>query len=399
MPQDKTKPVRGLVLAGGGAKGSYQVGAYQALQELGWQPDIITGASVGSLNGVMLTMGKVQELKELWLSLNLKSVVQMPENDDPGAKLDFLQDTLRSGGMDVEPLGETIQKYLDEDAIRNAPIRFGLMVTELDGMKSIPCPVENIPQGKILDYLLASSACFPALRPREIDGVKYIDGGWRDNMPCDLAAAMGATELVAINVDGVGITKPNTTGLPTTVIRSHWNLGPTLEFNAESAAHNMALGYLDALRTFGRMGGTAYGILPAEDDFLKKFSVNYQAVLAAVRGRAPQLALTENMARQKMKYPAPYTADLLAPTRAALAPLELAAEVLGVDATVPYTPKMLGLTILGSFDKDPADKYPALLQGEEAKGMGGVTERAMAAAVPEDFITAVVCKALGEMTI
>ena len=38
--------VRGLVLAGGGAKGSYQVGVYQALMELGWLPDVITGASV-----------------------------------------------------------------------------------------------------------------------------------------------------------------------------------------------------------------------------------------------------------------------------------------------------------------------------------------------------------------
>ncbi len=42
----------------------------------------------------------------------------------------------------------------------------------------------------------ASSACFPALRPREIDGVKYIDGGWRDNMPLDLVAKMGAAELL-----------------------------------------------------------------------------------------------------------------------------------------------------------------------------------------------------------
>ena len=44
------EPVRALVLAGGGAKGSYQIGVWRALQELGWQPAIITGASVGTLN-------------------------------------------------------------------------------------------------------------------------------------------------------------------------------------------------------------------------------------------------------------------------------------------------------------------------------------------------------------
>ena len=42
-----------LVLAGGGAKGSYQIGVWRALQELDWTPDIITGASVGTLNGCL----------------------------------------------------------------------------------------------------------------------------------------------------------------------------------------------------------------------------------------------------------------------------------------------------------------------------------------------------------
>ena len=49
MVQNNT-PVRALVLAGGGARGSYQVGVWRALTELGWRPRIITGTSVGSLN-------------------------------------------------------------------------------------------------------------------------------------------------------------------------------------------------------------------------------------------------------------------------------------------------------------------------------------------------------------
>ena len=49
-------PVRALVLAGGGARGSYQVGVWRALTELGWRPGIITGTSVGSLNGAMFAL-------------------------------------------------------------------------------------------------------------------------------------------------------------------------------------------------------------------------------------------------------------------------------------------------------------------------------------------------------
>lgn len=41
----------GLVLTGGGAKGAYQVGALQYIAELGLEPQIIAGTSIGALNG------------------------------------------------------------------------------------------------------------------------------------------------------------------------------------------------------------------------------------------------------------------------------------------------------------------------------------------------------------
>ena len=256
----KPGPQRALVLAGGGAKGSYQVGVWQALQELGWTPDIITGASVGALNGCLFTMGKSKEAEDLWRGLEIHDVLEVPDSLKPEELNNFFLDVVRSGGLNVEPLAETIDRLIDEDAVRRSPIRFGLVMTELGTMRRVQCPVEKIPEGQMKDYLLGSSACFPALRPREIDGVKYIDGGWRDNMPLDLAAKMGAAELLGVDVDGIGIVKPNTTGLPTRIIRSHWNLGPTLDFAPERAARNIALGYFDTMRLFDRMGGTAYGI-------------------------------------------------------------------------------------------------------------------------------------------
>ena len=51
-------------------------------------------------------------------------------------------------------------------------------------------PLDEIPAGKVKDYLMASAACFPALRAREIDGVKFLDGGYSDNMPTGLAKRM-----------------------------------------------------------------------------------------------------------------------------------------------------------------------------------------------------------------
>ena len=240
---------RALVLAGGGAKGSYQIGVWRALQALDWTPDIITGASVGTLNGCLFTMGKIQEAEDLWRGLEIHDVLEIPETLKPDELRPFFLDIIRSGGLNVEPLTETIDRLIDEDAVRTSSIHFGLVMTELGSLRSVQCPIEDIPLGQLKDYMLASSACFPALRPREIDGVKYIDGGWRDNMPLDLAAKMGAAELLGVDVDGIGIVKPNTTGLPTRIVRSHWNLGPTLDFAPARAARNIALGYFCLLYT------------------------------------------------------------------------------------------------------------------------------------------------------
>ena len=109
---EKHDTVRGLVLAGGGAKGSYQVGVYQALMELGWLPDVITGASVGSLNAALFVMGKVNEAADLWRSLDNHGVLELPEGKTPEELRDFLLETLRGGGLNTEPLGQTIDQYM-----------------------------------------------------------------------------------------------------------------------------------------------------------------------------------------------------------------------------------------------------------------------------------------------
>ena len=104
--------VKGLVLAGGGARGSYQVGAYQALQEIGWRPDVITGTSVGCLNGALFVTGKVAQAAELWKSLDIHGVLEVPQGKSPEELGDFFLDVVRGGGLDLEPLGETIDRFI-----------------------------------------------------------------------------------------------------------------------------------------------------------------------------------------------------------------------------------------------------------------------------------------------
>lgn len=379
MAQNDT-PRKALVLAGGGARGSYQVGVWRALTELGWNPQIITGTSVGSLNGAMFALDLYETARDMWTSIRSQDVMELPEETRNLTELhQFLRDVVRAGGMDVTPLEEIVERVLDEDALRASPIRFGLVTVEKRGLKPRELPLEEIPKGKVKDYLLASAACFPALRAKQIDGVQFLDGGYRDNMPTGLAQKMGAEELVCVDLEGVGITLPNRTGLPTTMVRSYWELGDILHFDPDTARRNIELGYYDTLRAFGRLRGCAYAVAKNEQTAqdAAAFRQRFDAVQKAV----------------KAKYPVTLTADLalkLANMQdAELAPLEAAAEDVGVDPTLYYTVETLAKAFLETCDRTRIEGFEPLFEGS-----GNAAQAAWAALLPNTFLQALVFRTL-----
>lgn len=379
MAQNDT-PRKALVLAGGGARGSYQVGVWRALTELGWNPQIITGTSVGSLNGAMFALDLYETARDMWTSIRSQDVMELPEETRNLTELhQFLRDVVRAGGMDVTPLEEIVERVLDEDALRASPIRFGLVTVEKRGLKPRELPLEEIPKGKVKDYLLASAACFPALRAKQIDGVQFLDGGYRDNMPTGLAQKMGAEELVCVDLEGVGITLPNRTGLPTTMVRSYWELGDILHFDPDTARRNIELGYYDTLRAFGRLRGCAYAVAKNEQTAqdAAAFRQRFDAVQKAV----------------KAKYPVTLTADLalkLANMQdAELAPLEAAAEDVGVDPIRYYTVETLAKAFLETCDRTRIEGFEPLFEGS-----GNAAQAAWAALLPNTFLQALVFRTL-----
>ena len=377
---ERSAPCKALVLAGGGARGSYQVGVWRALMELDWHPQIITGTSVGSLNGAMFVLDQYETARDMWLAIRSKDVMELPEEDaDLSALHQFLRSVVKAGGMDVTPLEEIVERVLDEDALRAAPIRFGLVTVEQRGLKPRELTLDEIPAGKVKDYLMASAACFPALRAREIDGVKFLDGGYSDNMPTGLAKRMGADELVCVDLEGVGITRPNLTGLPTVMVRSYWELGDILHFDPDTAKRNIELGYYDTLRAFGRLRGCAYAIAKsgASDADAAAFRKRFDAVQKAV----------------KAKYPVTLTADLalrLANMKdAETAPLEAAAEDVGVDPAHYYTVEQLGRAFLEQCDRSRIESFAPLFDGS-----GNAAQAAWAALLPNTFLQALVYRTL-----
>ena len=65
---------RAVVFSGGGAKGGYQIGAWKALREIGFAPDIVTGTSVGALNGALMALGKYEDARSIWENMSMNRV-------------------------------------------------------------------------------------------------------------------------------------------------------------------------------------------------------------------------------------------------------------------------------------------------------------------------------------
>ncbi|SHH89053.1 patatin-like phospholipase family protein [Sporanaerobacter acetigenes] len=261
----------GVVFSGGGAKGSYQIGVWKALQELGIPIAAITGTSIGALNGAMLVQGDYDLVQLAWTNFSVEQVIDNTDEDEWENQKIYnkhftpfliLKNIITSERMEMTPLIEALKLYVDEDRIRNSTIDFGLVTFSVTDLKPLEIFKDNIPRGQFVDYLVAS-ACFPAFKPIKIDNKKYIDGGFHDNVPIALMNKKGIKNLIVVDISGKGIPKSKPSEDSNTIyIKSSHDLGKTLEINPEKAEQNIELGYLDTMKTFNIVKGKKYYLVP-----------------------------------------------------------------------------------------------------------------------------------------
>lgn len=257
-----------LVLGGGGAKGAYEIGAIAALEELGVRALSVYGTSVGALNAAMYAQGNMAAAEELWGSIRLSDVISEEslaladdaENafDHPEKLLEFVTRYAQRKGVDVTPLVRVIARYVDEDAVRRSGVRLGLVTTRFPSMAMVEKRLEDMEPGSLHDWLLASASCFPVFPMAAIGEERYIDGGFCDNTPVEMAVRGGARHIIAIDIGkhrshAQYDRRPNIT-----YIRTSQPLGGLLTFDPELSARNRILGYNDTMKAFGRLRGTRY---------------------------------------------------------------------------------------------------------------------------------------------
>lgn len=265
-PYFKKPKRRALVLSGGGSRGAYQIGVWKALTELGWTFDMVIGVSVGALNGSMVVQDEQLLAENLWRDLETDHVFDVTSD---AQTTDFALEFLKQGGAGTHGLKKFVDTYIDDQKIRDARMDLGVLVVEFPSLKPYYLWKEDIPKGRIGDFVMASSSAFPALQVYEIDGKKFVDGGFENNLPIHMAVDRGATDIVAVYLDAIGKFNKekelaSAENVNLTFIQTKWDLGNFLLFDRKNTARIIRLGYLETMKAFGVFDGNFYSFVKGE---------------------------------------------------------------------------------------------------------------------------------------
>ena len=258
---------RALVLCGGGSRGAYEIGVWQALMELGIRLDGVYGTSIGALNAALVARGDLPAAQNLWRNISIQSVVTVEDPEDFAIErmvsnkrdvIPFLVENAKNLRMDITPLEEMVRRECDEARIRAGGMDFGVMTFRVPQMQGFPVYLRDVKPGRLGDWVIASASCFPIFPSRNIDGQRYIDGGYCDNLPVDMALADGADEVVAVELHPY-MTHPEYGRMPwLKLIRPRHSLGGFLDFAPWLMDRNLRMGYQDGMKAYGRFDGWRY---------------------------------------------------------------------------------------------------------------------------------------------
>lgn len=199
---------RALVLSGGGAKGSFQIGVMEELiLNRGLDFEILCGVSVGALNASFLAQApfdpihsdvSLQNLKKAFITLRRLWLEEIEGNESvylkrPGADagIVFGADSI----YDPEPLKKLLKKYLNPRSLEKSKRVLKIQYVSLESGK---LKTANNKSPKIVDYVLASGTMPYYFPPVKIRKEHLVDGGIRDITPLGQAFQAGAEAIYVI---------------------------------------------------------------------------------------------------------------------------------------------------------------------------------------------------------
>jgi len=180
------KPVIGLALGGGAARGFAHIGVIKALEANGIKPDLVVGTSAGSVIAALYASGyRGTELNRLALTLDEASITDWA-----------LPFSGKFGGMiKGDALQSMVNRLVKNQSIENTPIPLGIVATDLKTGQGV-----LFQRGDMGQAVRASCSIPSIFQPTIINGREYVDGGLVSPVPVRYASQMGADFIIAVNI-------------------------------------------------------------------------------------------------------------------------------------------------------------------------------------------------------
>lgn len=273
-----------LSLEGGGARGAYQIGAVKALYENGFKFKAIVGTSIGAINGAYLAQGDFEKIYKMWQTMSFEDLLDL---DNEAMKnlinvnLSFdnvrylskkLGSSIKNGGLDITKERKILEEGIDESRLRKSDILYGLVATCLTDIKGEELFIDQIDNGKVVDYIMASSN-LPVFKRSMIGEKKYLDGGLWDNCPVHMLEKKGFKDVIVIRAHKRNRIRDYKNIVKRGNIKIHMvepidTLPGILNFDKDNLNELLLLGYYDVLRLINNYDGFRFYFQNINDDYI-----------------------------------------------------------------------------------------------------------------------------------
>jgi NTE family protein len=185
VDRDRDRPLIGLVLSSGGARGAAHTGVLKVLEEHGVPIDIIVGTSMGAMVGGVYAAGvSIEKIEEEWIKTDIIRVAR-----------NFLPTFPLHGWSSGSSVYRMLQNLLGDARIEELPIKFAAVAADIETGEEVV-----IREGLLVDAIRASSSVPGLFVPAEREGRFLVDGGLVNPLPVDVARRLGADAVIAVDV-------------------------------------------------------------------------------------------------------------------------------------------------------------------------------------------------------
>lgn len=180
----RRRPLVGLALGGGVARGWAHIGVIQRLEELGIEIDLVAGTSVGALVGGCWLADRLDALEDWARGLNKRRMA---------GYFDFM--ISGAGIMGGKRLAKVLDQHLAETTLGELPKPFTAVTAEL--ATGHEC---WLTEGRLSDVIQAAYALPGVFPPRKLQDRWLVDGALVNPLPVSVCRAMGARLVIAVGL-------------------------------------------------------------------------------------------------------------------------------------------------------------------------------------------------------